>query len=229
MQLDRRTALFGLATAGAAISLIASPAAAQTEAPAADGMEDYVTQTLTVGSVALQTSEIAADKATDPNLKQFAALEVAEQQTIAGVLAATPAGKSPPALPADKQKQVDDLKAMEAGAEFDKAYLDGQLKGHEELLQIQKSASGATEASVEAITARLAEQAVTSHIAMLKMIQTLMSGTANQNVQQGKDPNATQQPADGTQQGDGATSGGDSGGTQAPASGNTEVPANNGG
>jgi len=225
MHLDRRTALLGLAATGASVSLLIGAARAQTEAPAGSGMEDYVQQTLTVGSLALQTSQVAADKATDPNLKQFATLEVAEQQAIAGVLAATPAGKTPPALPEDRQKELDQLKSMQAGPEFDKAYLDGQMKGHEELLAIQKSASGATEASVEAITARLAEQAVTSHIAMLKLIQTLMTGAANQNIQQGKEPDAGAAPADAN----GADAGGNNSGGENASGTEGKAPSSSGG
>ena len=179
-QIDRRAALLSLATASIAIPavLTALPALAQTTPAQGGDQADYVMQTLTVGTVALRTSEIAAEKATDPMVKEFATLEVAEQQTIASILSATESGKTPPELPAEEQAKIDELNGMEAGPDFDNAYVAGQIEGHQRLLEIQKTISGETEATVEAITARLAEQAVTSHLAMLNHIQENLAGGA---------------------------------------------------
>jgi putative membrane protein len=201
MQLDRRTALLGLAAASAAIPLIITPAQAQTQ-PAASGQDaaDYVQKTLMIGTVAMKTSEIATQKGTDENVKKFANLEVAEQKTIASVLAATPNGKQPPELPPDMQKQIDDLNAMQPGPEFDQAYVEGQISGHNDLLAVQKTLSGESEASVEAITARLAEQGVASHIAMLQLIQQMLGAQNIQNIQDGKNPDGSTAPAQGGDQ-----------------------------
>jgi putative membrane protein len=133
-------------------------------------------QTLMVGTVALRTSEIAMEKATNTMLKEFAQLEVNEQKTIASILAATPHGAMPPELPAEEQAKVQQLTDMMAGPEFDAAYLQGQMEGHQQLLQIQQTLSGETVATVEAITARLAEQAVTSHLVMLSHINAALTG-----------------------------------------------------
>jgi putative membrane protein len=179
MDMSRRMALAGFAVGGTAISLLAltNSALAQTSpAESSADMQDYVHQTLLVGTIALKSSEAAAAKATDPNVKRFAELEVAEQKTIASVLASTEAGKTPPEIPAEKQAELDKLAGMDAGTEFDQAYVEAQIKGHNELLVIQQKVSGETEASVEAITARLAEQAVSSHIAMLELIQQSIGG-----------------------------------------------------
>jgi putative membrane protein len=64
---------------------------------------------------------------------------------------------------------------MEAGAGFDRAYIDGQIEGHQQLLEIQKSLSGEMTATVEVITAKLVEQAVTSHLAMLDYIKSVLA------------------------------------------------------
>jgi putative membrane protein len=109
-------------------------------------------------------------------VKEFAQLEVSEQQAIASVLAATEAGKTPPEVPQEKAAMVQQLTDMEAGPEFDMAYLDGQISGHQELLAIQQTISGNSEATVEAITARLAEQAVTSHLVMLGHLKEMLAG-----------------------------------------------------
>jgi putative membrane protein len=170
---SRRTALLTLATGAAAAPLLLAVqrAGAQT-APAEGGdQSDYVVQTLTVGSVALQTSQIAAEKATDPMVQEFAGLEVGEQQAIASVLSATEAGRTPPELPAEEAAKIEELNGMEAGAEFDAAYIQGQIDGHNRLLEIQRMLSSETVATLEAVTAKLAEQAVTSHLAMLNHIQ----------------------------------------------------------
>jgi len=175
--IDRRTALLSVVTAGIGIplALAALPALAQT-APAAGGdQSDYVQQTLALGTVAMRSSEIAAQKATHPMVMEFATLEVAEQKTIASILSATEAGKTPPEIPPEEQGKIDEMNGMEAGAEFDMAYVDAQIEGHTRLLEVQKSLSGETEATVEAITARMAEQAVTSHLAMLNHIREALN------------------------------------------------------
>jgi predicted outer membrane protein len=173
MRPNRRNALVGFALAGALpLALAATRSLAQDGTPAeSSGAEDYVKQTLTVGTVALQSSQVAVDKATDPMVKEFANIEVAEQTTIATVLSATAAGKEPPALPDDDAQKVKALQDTEAGATFDKAYIDAQIEGHQKLLDIQKSLSGQTDPTVEVITAKLAEQAITSHLAMLGHIK----------------------------------------------------------
>lgn len=170
---NRRLALAGLGLAAAAAPLVLSTSVLAQTTPAESGDQgEYVLQTLTVGTLALKTSQVAADKATDPMVKEFAQLEVGEQTAIASVLASTDAGKAPPELPPEDAEKVTALEEMEAGPEFDAAYVDGQIEGHTRLLEIQKSISGETVATVEAITAKLAEQAVTSHLAMLNHIKT---------------------------------------------------------
>jgi len=234
-QIDRRAALLSLATASVAIPAIltAFPALAQTTPAEGSGdQSDYVKQTLTVGTVALKTSEIAAEKATDPMVKEFATLEVAEQKTIASILSATEAGKTPPELPAEEQAKIDDLNAKEAGPEFDAAYIDGQIEGHNKLLQIQQTISGETEATVEAITARLAEQAVTSHLAMLNHIKSELGQSGGAPATGGDQPAAAgDQPAAGGDQpagtGDQPAAGGDqpaATGDQPAAGGNAADP-----
>jgi putative membrane protein len=184
---SRRTALLTIAAAGAAAPLLMAVqrASAQT-APAEGGdQSDYVVQTLTVGSVALQTSQIAAEKASDPMVQEFAGLEVGEQQAIASVLASTEAGRTPPELPAEEAAKIEELNGMEAGPEFDAAYIQGQIDGHNRLLEIQQMLSGETVATVEAVTAKLAEQAVTSHLAMLNHIQAQLGQGDGQQEAQG--------------------------------------------
>ncbi len=209
MILDRRQALAGLVTIGAVVPVLhATRAVAQTQPASSAGISNYVPETLSAGMVALRTSEIAVQKATHPNVKQFAELEIAEQKTIASVLAATPAGKNAPELKPQQQQAIDQLNGMQAGTDFDNAYVEAQIKGHNELLEIQHTLSGERQPSIEAVTARISEQAVASHIAMLNLIQQLTGAQHIENIQQGKNPDGSTAPAQGA-----------SGGNDAPANG----------
>jgi putative membrane protein len=175
---NRRTALVALALAGGLpLALAATRSSAQDGTPAKSdsGAADYVTQTLTVGTLALKSSQVEADKASDAMVKEFANLEIGEQTAVAQVLSSTEAGKTPPELPKEDADKLADLQNKEAGADFDKAYIQMQLDGHKKLLDIQKSMSGGNEPTVEVITAKLAEQAVTSHIAALNHINEVLN------------------------------------------------------
>src|SRR5829696_227737 len=186
--MHRRIVLTGLAAAAA------SPALAQTQQPApipvtpqsagnqpgaagslyqsqsgqmGQAEVQHLQQTLAAGTVSLQTSEIALQKAQNPMVKQFAGFERDEQTTIAEVLrsmqdpAATAssgtaggasaaaaassgmgssasAAVTTPEIPADKAAMMQQLQQTNPGAEFDRMYIQGQLQGHQELLQIQE-------------------------------------------------------------------------------------------
>lgn len=193
MQATRRTALMGLALAGSLPLALASTRvfaqdsqessqpSAQESAPEdanqgggtpaeSSGAADYVAQTLAIGTLSLQSSQLAAETATNPLVKEFATLEAAEQTTVAQVLSATEAGKEPPAMPPEDSEKLNTLQTTEAGDAFDRAYIQMQIEGHQRLLEVQRTLSGGNEPTVEVITAKLAEQAITSHLAMLNHI-----------------------------------------------------------
>jgi putative membrane protein len=73
---------------------IATPAFAQTRTRGtADARrsiggpeEQQMQMTMTIGSLSLAVSRLAAQKVSFPKLKEFAGFEVAEQETVAGVL-----------------------------------------------------------------------------------------------------------------------------------------------
>ena len=146
-------------------------------------------QTLAAGTVALQTSEIALQKAQNPKVKEFAQFERDEQTTIAEVLrsmqepAATASGgaargaASAPKLPADKAKMMEQLQQAKAGAEFDRMYVQGQLQGHQELLQIQERYIQSNSRNREHTnTAKLARGHIKEHIARLQDLQKELRG-----------------------------------------------------
>jgi putative membrane protein len=162
----------------------------------------HLQQTLATGTVALQTSEIALQKAQNPKVKQFAQFERDEQTTVAEVLrslqdpaataSAGAAGASAsaaassggprtaataPEIPADKAKMMEELQQAKAGAEFDRLYIQGQLQGHQELLQVQERFLQSNSRNRESVNiAKLARGHIKEHIAMLQDIQKELRG-----------------------------------------------------
>jgi putative membrane protein len=164
----------------------------------------HLQQTLAAGTVALQTSETALQKAQNPKVKQFAQFERDEQTTIAEVLrsiqepaatassgAAAASGASAsasasggaaramataPEIPADKARMMEELQ-QKSGTEFDRMYVQGQIQGHQELLQIQERYIQANTRNREQTNvAKLARGHIKEHIAMLQEIQKELRG-----------------------------------------------------
>jgi putative membrane protein len=149
----------------------------------------HIQQTLAAGTVALQTSEIALQKAQNPIVRQFAQFERDEQTTIAEVLrsmqepAATASGGAAarsgtaPEIPADKADMMQQLQQAKAGAEFDRLYIQGQLQGHQDLLQIQERYLQANSRNREHVNvAKLARGHIKEHVARLQEIQKELRG-----------------------------------------------------
>jgi putative membrane protein len=168
--MDRRVVLAGLAAAAAAPAFAQtretpSPTPpAQTDAPATGGMSpgmgrmgmsqadmQHMQETLRIGTLALETSKIALDRAQNHDLKQFAQFEMDEQETLSEVLrsmmepattAATGSSSSMSGsamqLDAKSRDMVEKLRGAQPGATFDRLYHQGQVEGHRELLQVQE-------------------------------------------------------------------------------------------
>ncbi|WP_166802161.1 DUF4142 domain-containing protein [Microvirga pakistanensis] len=190
--MDRRALLLG----GLAATLVTIPALAQTGGSAgSSGMSrtgspmgqaemHHMQQTMQLGMVALETSRIALNKARNEDLKRFANFEVQEQTTLAEVLrsmmdpAATAATGSSGAMQGDMQMDasgrdmLQTLQSQQAGPAFDKAYLDGQMQGHRNLLQAQEEYLQSNPQNREHMNvARMARTQIREHIALLERIQ----------------------------------------------------------
>lgn len=182
-----------LILAGAATMLSAAPLLAQTRGPspgAADqpGPADtkYIQDTMRVGSASLATSRIAAQKAQNASVKQFATFEVAEQETMAEVLksmeGATITSGQGKATNAEAQDQMDakgkemlqKLQAAKAGPEFDAEYLRGQKEGHQELLKIQETYIGSGRLREAVNVSKLARGQIKEHLTLIDTISTAM-------------------------------------------------------
>jgi putative membrane protein len=128
----------------------------------------HAEQTLTVGSVALDTSKVAQQKAQNAWVKKFANYEVAEQTTIAEILKQMGAAPGKPS-----EKHVAMLKKLQSasGPAFDAEYVSGQIEGHTELLKIQEDYIAAGKDVHHLATAKLARGQIKEHIDLLQTIQ----------------------------------------------------------
>jgi putative membrane protein len=161
--------------AGLAGLTFTSSALAQTGASGAamgQGEQQWIQQTMAAGSIALQTSEIALQKAQDDEVKQFAAFEVDEQKGLTEVLRSMmdPAGTATTQTQPDQKHAAMVQKLQQAKADgFDREYVQGQIDGHKELLQIQESFVKSGSTNREAMNvAKLAASRIREHITVLQ-------------------------------------------------------------
>ncbi len=145
----------------------------------------HIQQTMQLGMVALETSRVAMNKARNEDLKRFANFEVEEQTTLSEALrsmmepAATAAtgGQSSPQnmamqMDAGGSDMLQALQSQQPGADFDRAYLQGQLQGHRSLLQAQERYLQSNPQSRELVNvSKLARGRILEHIALLETMQ----------------------------------------------------------
>ena len=181
----RRTVLVTLAAAAATSSFAQTQ---QGRPPGADAGADeqYVRQTLAAGSLSLAVSRIAEGKLQTDDLKEFAQLEAAEQETLADVLKSlqnpslTDATTKPLSdaemeqhLDQSGREQLEKMRAAPAGAEFDREYLEGQTNGHLELLRIQETYLGSGRNNLNFINvAKLARAMIREHLQLLADLES---------------------------------------------------------
>jgi putative membrane protein len=150
----------------------------------------HMQQTLQLGMVALESSRIAMNKVRSEDLKRFANFEVQEQTTLSEVLhsmmepAATVATGStgsqstpsntnmPMQMDASARDMMQKMQNQQAGAEFDKMYLQDQLQGHRDLLRVQEQYLQSNPRNREHTNvAKMARGHIREHIAMLEEMQ----------------------------------------------------------
>lgn len=178
--MNRRHMLKSTLALAALPTLLASAASAQDTASSPE--KKHAEETKKVGSLSLATSRVAVEKANDSMVKAFAAWEVAEQETIADILklmetdAKAEGALKPPSeaeveamLDADGKAALDKLKAA-SGAEFDQAYLAGQLDGHKKLLAIQEEYLKVGQNREHLSVTKLARGQIKEHIDHLEMM-----------------------------------------------------------
>lgn len=177
--MNRRSILIAAGGAGLILPGLSAVAFAQTGG--GDAARSPVSSIAAAGTASLQASQLAAQKARSPTLRQFAELEVEEQQNLLKAMKA--AGDDPGRIEPPAAKKAAFQRLQQArDAEFDRLYLQDQLAGHQELLQLNQShLQQAGSNAAKTVVPLLAIPAIKSHIAMLQMIQqdTTASGSSS--------------------------------------------------
>jgi putative membrane protein len=187
--IERRVALAVVAAA------VASPAFSQGSRAGrgtqSSAERQYLQQTMAVGSLSLALSRVAEQKARFQKLNEFAGFEVAEQETVADVLTALQnPGVANGNIKAPSESQVEQhlnengrsmvqkLRSAQAGREFDEAYRDAEVDGHEQLLHIQEQYLG-TGRNVDFLNvAKLVRGMAKEHLQLLADIKMEMAAEA---------------------------------------------------
>lgn len=189
----RRTVLTTLAVSAATSAFAQSQAGRMPGGASATGAdEQYIQQTMAIGSLSLAVSRIAERKTQSPKLKEFAQFEVAEQETVADVLKSLQnsglvSGTVKPPSDAEVEQHLDQngretvqkMSTAQAGAAFDREYLEAQTRGHEELLRIQETYLGSGRNNINSLNvAKLARGMIKEHLQLLADIKAGM-GSGN--------------------------------------------------
>lgn len=163
--------------------------------PMGEAEMQHLQETMRVGGVALLSSRVAQQKASDPLVQAFAKWETAEQEAIGDVLksiqqmgqggqAMQASGQLQPpsddeimSMLTDQDKQM--LQQMQglSGAEFDQAYMQAQLEGHRQLLQIQENYLQNGQNIHHVHVAKLARPTIQEHIEHLQGMSQTTSST----------------------------------------------------
>jgi putative membrane protein len=165
---------FLLATAGV------GGAMPQTRDASQQATKIYVQQTSIGDLFRIEASKLAKDKSTDPAIRTFAAEVVEEHSKTTRrlkdlVANAQLESQLPTGLDKDHEAKVDELRKMQ-GPEFDRAYLDMQLKGHESALTLHQTYARAGQAEPLRAFANDAAQTVERHLAELRTLTKTAAG-----------------------------------------------------
>ncbi len=167
--LDRRTALMALigAVSLAPSAVLAQSAMAPATAAAVSSPAQFRTMVLMTGGFAMQTSQVALERSRNPQVREFAQLEVNEQIALAAALGARP-GSTP--LRPDHAQMLQQLQAM-TGRSFDRMYVEGQIMGHNEALALTSTyAQSGFDAQGRSV-AILAVPSIQTHLTILSRVR----------------------------------------------------------
>ena len=127
--------------------------------------------------LSLVTSQLAVEKATNKNTKEFAGFELTEAVAVTSVLKEL--GTPVPAPDAKAKATLEKLKSADKGAAFDEAYITAQLENHEFLRDTATDyltrTEGSKDSKAEQQTQHLATLALATfkeHVAITKRISS---------------------------------------------------------
>ena len=176
--MNRRSAV--VAFSGGAFSVFApivtNAAYAQTPANMLPrDLGQYRTSTLMLGSLALQSSQLASQRATLAKVKQFAGFEAAEQVAMAQVLTDVPA-PTVASLDSTHAAQLETLSKLPTGRAFDEQYVALQLQCHHELLDAQNGFLQAQPSMSSDVVhiAMLARATIQMHLVLLEELRQMV-------------------------------------------------------
>jgi putative membrane protein len=132
------------------------------------GSRDFRTADLMTGGFAMKSSQVALVQTENPDVINFANAEIAEQIDVAAALGAVP-GSAP--LRGDHSILLTQLQQVRGGA-FDRAYVQGQLRGHRELLTLNDTALRAGNAQEQQV-AQMSLPLIQRHLAILNSLRAL--------------------------------------------------------
>ena len=169
-------------SAAALLMTAALPAIAQTAPPPPPAEAKmmagpYVMAAGASDQFEIQSSQIALAKSTNPAVKRFATMMIADHQktTAATMKAAAKAGLPPmqPMLDPGAQPSIAELNAA-SPTDFDKLYIGQQVPAHQAALDLNQSyASGGDQPALK-MSAKMAVPVVKKHLAMAEKMQASM-------------------------------------------------------
>ncbi|MCK2053167.1 DUF4142 domain-containing protein [Methylobacterium sp. 37f] len=161
--MDRRSVLFAMAGLVSAVPLAQAQPAFDLGSP-----DQFRLSELMGGEFAIQTSRLALERSRSPAIRNFAQLEINEQTAVAAALGATPGNVQPRP---DQMAILQQLQGLSPGRAFDRAYVQGQIAGHEELLALNTAyAQGGSDPRSRAV-ATVAVPSIQTHLSMLSSLR----------------------------------------------------------
>jgi putative membrane protein len=132
--------------------------------------KDFRTADLMGGSFAMQTSQLALTRTRNPALINFANAEISEQTQVAVALGAAP-GSAP--LRPDHASLLRQLEDTPSGGAFDRMYVQGQIRGHRELLALNSSYLRTGSNAHEQQVAQMSVPIIQQHLAVLSSLREM--------------------------------------------------------
>ncbi len=135
----------------------------------------FVKKAAVGGMAEVDMGKMAEEKGSSQDVKDFGAMMVKDHTQNNDDLAALAKTKGlmvPEKLDAMHQKMADKLSSM-SGAEFDKAYINDMVMGHEKMLELMKSEESSSDADLKGFATKTADT-VQMHLDKAKQIQGQM-------------------------------------------------------
>jgi putative membrane protein len=119
----------------------ANPASTDLSATDVTKAPNFVTLAAASDMFEIQSSKIALQRSTNPDVKKFAQMMIDAHTKTTATLKGLIAGQSdlspPTTLPSDMQSKIDTLGNV-SPADFDKTYLQDQIDGHQSVLNVMQ-------------------------------------------------------------------------------------------